>query len=89
MACSDPEFRRTYPTLYDFLVLQGVSGVGRKTGTLLTFCEDGKVKGCVTDRDGGYYAFVSSDSFAGLLEAVDRDLKTGALDWRKSKAWKR
>jgi len=89
LAAYDADFKREYPTLADFLSLQGISGTARKTGTLLVFFEDGKVKGCVNDRDGGFYAFSSSDSFAGLLRGVDSDLKAGKLDWRKSKTFRR
>lgn len=55
------------------------------TGTVLVFAEDGKWKACLNDRDGGYYAFASSDSLVGLVEALERGLKGGGLDWRKSK----
>jgi len=89
LACFDADFRRDYPTLFDFLTLQGISGTARRTGTLLIFCEDAKVKGCLNDRDGGFHAFFSSDSFKGLLEGLNRDLKAGVLDWRKSKHFRR
>lgn len=49
------------------------------------FCEDGKWKACVTDKDAGYYAFTSADTLDGLLEAVERGLAKEGLDWRESK----
>lgn len=42
----------------------------------------------MTDKDAGYYAFVSADTFDGLLEATERGLKSEGLDWRPSK-WKK
>lgn len=69
----------------DFLTLTGVGGANRKVGTLLVFAEDGKWKACLNDRDGGNYCFASSDALEGLLEALDRGLQSGGLDWRVSK----
>jgi len=89
LAASDPEFKRKWPTLSDFLTLTGWSGKQRKSGTLLLFCEDGKWKSCVNDRDGGHYAFCSADSFWGLLDALEGSLKGGGLDWRLSRPGRR
>jgi len=85
LAASDPEFKRKWPTLSDFLTLTGWSGKQRKSGTMLLFAEDGKWKACINDRDGGYYAFLSADSFLGLLDASEASLKGGGLDWRLSR----
>lgn len=89
LAAFDATFRQSYPTLFDFLSLTGVAGAGRKTGTLLIFFEDARIKSCLNDRDGGYYAFLSSDTFTGLLEALDKALREGGLDWRQSKGFRR
>lgn len=86
LGASDPGFHERYPTLHDFLTLTGWGGKQRKTGTILVFAEDGKWKACVNDRDGGNYCFGSADSFSGLLEALERGLKGGSLDWRASKS---
>lgn len=53
------------------------------------FAEDGKFKSCVNDREGGYYAFVSSDTLDGLLDALEKGLRDGSLDWRQSQGKKR
>jgi len=86
LAARDPDFKRQWPTLSDFLTLTGWSGKQRKSGTLLLFAEEGKWKACVNDRDGGYYAFLSSESFLGLLGALEDSLKGGGLDWRQSRS---
>lgn len=84
-AACDELLRRQCPTLHEYLVLRGLGGKQRKTGTVLVFAEEGKWKACINDRDGGFYAFVSSDNLPGLLEALERGLKGGGLDWRQSK----
>jgi len=85
LAASDPVFGREYPTLCDFLTLTGIGGKGREVGKLTVFCEDGKWKGNLQDVEAGEYAFISSDSFQGLLSALEKGLKGGSLDWRVSK----
>lgn len=85
VAAHDVEFSREYPVLTQFLTLAGHGGAQRVTGSLLLFCEDGKWKACLSDRDEGYYAFCSADSFTGLLGALEKGLKSGSLDWRVSK----
>lgn len=85
-AASDAAFASVYPVLADYLTLTGMNGKDRKTATMLVFCEDGRWKACLNDRETCYYAFVSADSFTGLLEAVETGLKSGGHDWRQSKA---
>ena len=84
-AATRDELCRKLPVLADFLLLTGVGGRARKTGTVLIFAEDAKWKACVNDRDGGYYAFHSAEGLESLLEALDGALKGGKLDWRESK----
>jgi len=85
LAADAGDFWRTWPILGGFLTLTGVGGANRKTGTLLIFAEDGRWKACLNDRDGGNYCFASADTVEGLLEALERGLKGGGLDWRVSK----
>lgn len=85
MAASDASFGSAYPILCDFLTLTGVGGKGREVGKLTIFCEDGKWKGNLQDVDQGEYAFLSADSFQGLLEGLEKGLARGSLDWRVSK----
>lgn len=85
LAARDDDLHGLYPVLHDFLTLQGCEGKARKVGSVSLFAEDGKWKAALNDRDGGLVAFCSADSFAGLLEALDRGLKSGSLDWRDSK----
>lgn len=85
ISASDPDVRAVYPVLSDFMTLNGIRGKGRKTGSLLFFCEDGMVKACLNDRDSGAYCFLSSKSVAGLLDALEKGLKGGSLEWRVKK----
>lgn len=85
LAAFDTDFKRLYPILWDFLALTGVAGANRRTGTILVFCEDGMVKGCLTDREEGFYSFLSAKSFTELLEAFNKALEKGGLEWRRSK----
>lgn len=89
LAAHDADFVSRYRPLHDFLTLQGIGGKARRTGTVLVFAEDGKWKACVTDRDGGFYAFASNSDLQGLLISVDQGLRAGTLDWRASKAYKK
>lgn len=89
LAAFDERFRADYKVLFDFLALTGVAGANRRTGTLLLFAEDGKWKACVSDREDGYYAFCSSDTVTGLLEALNKALEKGQLDWRVSRSSRR
>lgn len=52
---------------------------------MLVFAEDGKWKCCLSDREEGYYAFLSSDGLESLLAAANEGLRKGGLDWRASK----
>jgi len=87
-ACDD-DFRRQFPVLWDFLTLDGINGTARKLGSLTIFIQDGKVKGWLNDKDQGYFAVVSADTFSGLWEALDKGLERGTLEWREDKKWKR
>lgn len=78
------------PALVEFLSLgRWEDGKPRKTGTLLIFAEDGLWKACVADRDGNQVAFVSSDSFKGILDEVNDKILQGELEWRKRYAGKK
>lgn len=71
------------PTTHEFLCLERwPDGSSRRTGTLLLFVDQGMLKACVTDRDGGLVAFVSGNTLPGLLDALERGLSADTLDWR-------
>lgn len=82
----DEAFRRAMPALWEFLTLSAwEDGSPRETGTFLIFSEDGKVKGCLCNRDTGHVGFVSADGWVSLLEAVEAALMNDSVDWRLSR----
>lgn len=80
---ADPSFSKKYPALSEFLACEEWSpGEERVRGTVSVFFEDGGFKAAVNDRDGERSAFVSKGAFTGLLEAIEKGLQAGSLDWR-------
>lgn len=81
---TDKTFATKFPALWDFLTdCSVVNGKPRLT-TAFTFSLDaGLLKMRINDRQRGLYAFVSSESFQGLLDAVEDGLKEDCLDWRE------
>lgn len=84
-AYGDEAFAKKYPLLLEFLSLElWEPGVPRTKGSLFLFLEDGCFKACLNDKDTDEVAFVTKPSFAALLDAVERGLAQGTLDWRLS-----
>jgi len=54
----------------------------RRTGTVNFFCDAGKVKALLNDRDANLTAFVTLDPSKGLWEAVEEALLSTSTDWR-------
>lgn len=79
----DGSFENNHPELYAFLAAGSYpDGAERITGTLLLFTDQGQLKCCLTDRDGGCVAFLAGESLEGLLDAAEAGLREDALDWR-------
>lgn len=80
---TDPDMAASHPCLWEFLTLSAWDdGVPRTTGTLLVFCDAGRLKACLTDRDASESAFVSASSWASLLSLLEGGLQEQSLDWR-------
>jgi hypothetical protein len=88
---SDTELAKRTPALYELLTCVEVDGKERQTPTLLVFAEGGAWKCCIKDRESGHYAFMTSDTFMGVLCVVDAALQAGTVDWRAEdkKQWQR
>jgi hypothetical protein len=85
-ASVDCAYCQRYPALAEFLTLsEWEPGQLRVTGTLLLFVEEGVWKACLHDRDDCKAAFVSSETFQGLLERVDEGLRGDDFDWRNKR----
>ena len=59
-------------------------GAPRATSTLLIFAEEGRLKGCLNDREEERSTWAVSDSFEGILACLDGRLRDGTAEWRKS-----
>jgi len=74
-----------YPCLYEHLaVAQYDDGTARKLSTLTLFVDQGGIKACLNDRDQGLTGWISAESLAGLLDALETALADDRLDWRRS-----
>lgn len=72
--------------LYEFLFSESwPDGAARRTGTLLIFPDEGRLKACLSDRDQGLVGFATGSSILELLEAVERALREDSVDWRASR----
>lgn len=82
-ALVDPRAGKDYPAMIEALTMRTwEDGTPRETSTLLVFIDGGKWKCCVNDRDVPRSAFVTADTLATLLVAVEKGLREDSLDWR-------
>jgi len=76
------------PTLWAYLSdKRWEDGSARTTATMTMFVEDGQVKLCLNDRDGGRTAWSTSSSLEGAAYGLEDRLCKGTLDWRPAKQW--
>lgn len=72
-----------YPDLREFLTCpKWADGSSRALGSLTVFCDDGRLKACVNDKECNRVLFVSAESLEGLLEAIDSQIGNDGADWR-------
>jgi hypothetical protein len=75
-----------YPSVWAWLTdTRYDDGSSRQTSTLLIFTEDGSVKACLSDRDRSATGWASGATLEACLEALDKRLEAGTLDWRAKK----
>src|SRR5579859_910159 len=75
---TDEKFRAHYPALSEWLEEDlWPDGTPRETMTVLFFCDRGRFKAMVRDRDGKRVAFTTADEFDELLEALEAGLIDG------------
>lgn len=86
-AASDPVFQSRCPALWEYMTLTAwEDGSDRQPATLILLVEEGRWKGCVSDRAAGRVGWRSHETLAGLLEALEAALASDSMDWRKAKA---
>lgn len=76
------------PTMVEWLAsAEWEDKTPRTTSTLLIFIEEGRWKGCFTDRDAEKCIWATSESLGGLLALFEGDLVDGTGEWREKKSW--
>jgi len=79
------DFAKRFPCLHEWLTLdQWEDGTARAPSTLMLFLDDGRPKGCLSDRDEGKVAFVAAWTFTDVLTALEEGLLADSLDWRSN-----
>lgn len=79
----DAEFSKRYPAMWEHMTERfWEPGKPRETATVTIFTEADEIKGVFNDKANHRTAFVSADTFQGLLEALEQGLQEDSLDWR-------
>lgn len=78
-----------YPQVYSHLVEEVWDDGGKRvTSTLLLLAEDGWIKGCLNDRDAKRTAWVAGRSVEAVLDAFEKKLTDGGMEWRMAPSGK-
>lgn len=86
--CSPEGVMPGYPCLGWFMTaLKYDDGVRRQLPSLSLFLNDGRLTACLNDKDNSRSAFVSGDSLASVLGALEAGLEADSLGWRPAKAF--
>lgn len=76
-----------FPTLWCFLAdVTWSDGSRRMTSTVNLFVEDGMVKLCLSDRDGGKTAWSTGPTLEAAATALESRLTDGTAEWRSKSA---
>jgi len=80
---NDPLFADCHPTLSEMLTAtQYGDNQPRQTSTLLIFCENGVLRGCLNDRDNSRSTFVTAETIGDLFQTLENGLASGRVEWR-------
>ena len=78
----DPELSKKFPALHEWLTRQlDDEGKPRQTASLTVYGVPGGFKGFLNDRGTGASLSAESDSFKGLLTALEGELESDAPQW--------
>lgn len=83
----DEGFSTQYPGIYEFLARIRHEGNARKPGRLVLYYDQGKASLCLSDAETKQVAFHVDEGLHEALEATERRLQSGSMDWRHSKRW--
>jgi len=82
----DEDFFEEWPTVWEYLSeTRFDDGKPRETSTVLIFVDAERLKVCLSDREANEVAFVSGATFKEAMDALERGLAGGTLDWRPGK----
>lgn len=85
-AIIDPKFEERWPIVWAYLFQERYEGGGfRQTGTLLVFLDQGRMKVCLSDREGSRSLFRSAETLDGCLDALEACLVDDSADWKPKK----
>lgn len=74
----------SWPALTEFLGRVTYSdGSDRLTGSILLFCDQGRLKVMLKEPNEGVVGFSTIDGLDGLLDALERKIAGGSVEWRK------
>lgn len=80
----DVAFADTYPGIHEFLGCARLADGAARSRSKLTIFYDGAVfKAGLTEPDAECTAFVTSDTFLGVLGSLEDGIQTDSLDWRR------
>lgn len=78
----DPQLAGKYPALHEYLTaVVGPDGKRRQTSSLTVYSQQGRFRGFLNDRDSGGSLGAESDSFTGLLGALEAELESDSPNW--------
>lgn len=86
----DTELSSIAPTVSAYLSMDAwCDGEVRERSTLIILFQDGQYKICLSDKNDGMTLWAASNTFLGLLEALESRLTEATPDWRKQRQWKK
>jgi len=81
--CRDRQFTTDYPGLTEFMTCTSDEGTPRQTATLNVSWGDGEFRAFLNDRHSRQSLCVVSDTFWGLLEALEGRIASDDPGWRQ------
>jgi hypothetical protein len=79
------ELAKDCPALYEYLTLNRFPDGGeRQVATLVLFIEEGRWKGCLSDRETDRTLWKVGDTLGDLLLSMDQEIQEGSAGWRRS-----
>jgi hypothetical protein len=76
-----------WPAILEFVgAEQWPDGSQRVPGSLVLFVEQGRLKGCLSDKDQGLVLFVTGCGLLDLMDGLEATLEGGNGDWRPTRS---